>query len=468
MNSNEKITRHFDRTAPKREKWMRRHWYYYKLIIQQLRFIIPENSSVLEIGCGTGKVLAALKPKRGVGIDVSGECIKLAQQRFPHLKFMQADAHTYKSNEKFDYILIINTIGYFEDIQKALENVKQNCDANTRIIIMHYNFFWFPFLKIGEALSLKTREPIENWVSPTDVNNFIEICGLDLIKSGSKIAFPFWTPGFSWMANKYIANLPGMKIFNLMHYYIARLPSPLKGPEKTCSIIIPARNEQGNIEPLVQRVPELGKKTEIIFIEGHSKDETYKEIVRVAKKYKRTIRYAKQEGIGKADAVRKGFSMAKNDILFILDADMTVPPEEMPKFYELIASGKGEFINGSRLVYPLEKKAMRPINLIGNKIFSIIFTYLLGQRFKDTLCGTKVLTKNNYEKIAANRHYFGEFDPFGDFDLIFGASKQNLKIVELPIRYKKRVYGETNISRWKHGWLLLRMCFIAMKRLKFV
>ena len=176
----------------------------------------------------------------------------------------------------------------------------------------------------------------------------------------------------------------------------------------------------------------------------------------------------RQTGIGKADAVRLGFQHASGDILMILDADLTVPPENLPRFFEALVSGKGEFINGVRLVYPMEEQAMRSLNLLGNKFFSTAFSWLLGQSIKDTLCGTKVLWKKDYEIIAANRSYFGDFDPFGDFDLIFGAAKQNLKIVDLPIRYRERTYGSTNISRWKHGMLLMRMVAFAARRIKFV
>jgi len=206
----------------------------------------------------------------------------------------------------------------------------------------------------------------------------------------------------------------------------------------------------------------MGNGTEIIFVEGGSRDETLDEIRRVVKMYN------KKRAISKANAVREGFARATGDILMILDADLTVAPEDLPKFYYALAANRGEFVNGSRLVYPMEKQAMRFLNLIGNKFFSMMFTYLLDQKFKDTLCGTKVLFKSDYEKLAANRSYFGEFDPFGDFDLIFGAAKQNLKIVEMPIRYAERTYGDTNIQRWRHGLLLLKMVGVAARRLKFI
>jgi glycosyltransferase involved in cell wall biosynthesis len=235
------------------------------------------------------------------------------------------------------------------------------------------------------------------------------------------------------------------------------------------SVVIPARNEAGNIEAAVRRIPQMGAGTELIFVEGHSRDATWGEIQRVARENPDLkIKILQQTGRGKGDAVRAGFAAATGDILMILDADLTMPPEELPKFYEILASGRAEFANGCRLVYPMEEHAMQFMNLCANKAFGLIFSWLLGQHVKDTLCGTKVLSRAHYERIAANRSYFGDFDPFGDFDLLFGAAKLNLKIADVPIRYRERTYGETNIQRWKHGWLLLRMVLFAARKLKFV
>jgi len=233
--------------------------------------------------------------------------------------------------------------------------------------------------------------------------------------------------------------------------------------------VIPARNEAGNIEAAVLRTPNMGAGTELIFVEGHSTDTTCEEIERVAKAYpERRIKTLKQPGRGKGDAVRAGFAAAEGDLFMILDADLTVPPEEMIKFYDAIASGRTEFANGSRLVYPMEKAAMQFLNMCANKTFGILFTYILGQSLKDTLCGTKVLRRADYERIVANREYFGNFDPFGDFDLLFGAAHLNMKIQDVPVRYRDRTYGSTNIHRWSHGWLLLRMVLFAARKLKFV
>jgi glycosyltransferase involved in cell wall biosynthesis len=234
------------------------------------------------------------------------------------------------------------------------------------------------------------------------------------------------------------------------------------------TIVVPARNERGNIENAIKRTPAFGTHQEFIFIEGNSSDNTYEEILRVQAAYPdKDIKAMRQTGKGKGNAVREAFDAATGDILMILDADLTVPPEELPKFYDALRYNKGEFINGCRLVYPMEKNAMRFLNLLGNKFFGWFFSYLLGQRLKDTLCGTKVLYKKDYQTIVDNRSYFGNFDPFGDFDLLFGAAKQNLKITEVIIRYKDREYGSTQISRFRHGVLLFEMSFFAARKIKF-
>jgi glycosyltransferase involved in cell wall biosynthesis len=234
--------------------------------------------------------------------------------------------------------------------------------------------------------------------------------------------------------------------------------------------LIPCRNERGNIENAILRMPRFGSAQEILFVEGNSSDGTFEECERVRDAYGDSwdITVLKQDGKGKGDAVRKGFAAAKHDVLMILDADLTMPPEALPKYHAVIESGKAEFVNGTRLVYPMENEAMRPLNFIANRCFAYLFSYLVNTRLTDTLCGTKVLMRKDYEVIARERAYFGNFDPFGDFDLIFGAAKQNLKIIETPIHYKARTFGETQISRFRDGWLLLKMVWFAYRKLKAV
>jgi glycosyltransferase involved in cell wall biosynthesis len=278
---------------------------------------------------------------------------------------------------------------------------------------------------------------------------------------------PFRALGLDWLANRWLAPLVGW--FCLTVFIVARPARTSASQARTVSVVIPARNEAGNIAAAVARTPEMGAGTELIFVEGHSRDDTWAQIQKVAAEHpERKIKILQQTGKGKGDAVRAGFAVATGDILMILDADLTMPPEDLPKFYAVLASGRAEFANGVRLVYPMDEKAMQFLNLCANKTFGLIFTWLLGQPVKDTLCGTKVLSRAHYESIAANRAYFGDFDPFGDFDLLFGAAKLNLKIADVPIRYRERTYGTTNIQRWRHGWLLLQMVLFAARKLKFV
>ncbi|MHA4742063.1 glycosyltransferase [Dyadobacter sp. MSC1_007] len=458
-------------TGQEREKWIDKNAYYHRTMVKHLKFIIPEGCSVLEIGCGTGYLLEQLKPATGVGIDVSPDMIHFARVHRPGNTYYEMDAGRISLNETFDYVLISDTVGSFTDVQMVFEAIHKVFTPQTRLVITSTNFIWRPLLNIAENLGLKMPQQRQNWLDISDIVSLLNLTDFDLIDNYRKMIFPKYIPLLSHFLNRYVGNLPLFNSLGLITCLVARSKRvPQRSAnEMSVSVIIPARNEKGNIEALIQRTPKMGRHTEIILIEGNSTDQTWEEIQRLGAQYKDRydMKWAQQDGKGKGDAVRKGFSIASGDILMILDADMTVAPEELPKFFNAIASGKGEYINGSRLVYPMEKEAMRFLNLLGNKFFSLAFSWLLGQNLKDTLCGTKVISRENYLKLAANRSYFGEFDPFGDFDLIFGSAKLNLKFVEIPIRYRARTYGETNISRFRHGWLLLRMTVFALKKIRF-
>lgn len=462
------IREFFDREAKDRPKKRAKHKYYYKLVENYFRFYVPEGTeSVLVVGCGTGELLAALKPKRGVGIDISPRMIEEARKQYPEYEFHTMDAENIELGEQFDVVILADVIGYFEDIQKAFENIRTVCHHETRMMIMYYNIFWrFP-LRIAEQLKLKMTQPIAAWLELEDIANLLHLSGFELIRKNFKILLPVYIPLVSFFCNYFLANMPLLWKLSLVEIVSARLQPSAERVERSVTVLIPTKNERGNVVPALERLPKFGTHQEIMFVDGHSTDGTIEEVQKQMELHPdKDIKFYLQDGKGKGDAVRKGYGLAQGEILMILDADLTVPPEELPKFYEAIVTGKGEFINGSRLVYPLGERSMRFLNILGNKFFSVAFTYLLEQRFKDTLCGTKVLTKTNYDKVAANRHYFGDFDPFGDFDLIFGAAKLNLKIVEVPIRYQERVYGETKISRFKEGWILLKMCVYAYKKIK--
>jgi SAM-dependent methyltransferase len=472
MSNTEKNVENFYNTlAPQIDLWKKKNQYYHKQLAYLYRYLIPTQQKVLEIGCGTGNLLSAIQPSQGVGIDISEEMVNIAKKKFSRLTFIKTKINKLQIKEKFDYIILSDLIGILEDIQETFSELHKFATDDTRIIINYNNYLWEPLFSLLTKLGLKTPHPLQSWLSDNDVANLLNLANLEIIKKGESLLLPFYIPFLSTFCNKYLARLPFIHHFCFIKFVVAR-KSPVSAFKKeySVSVILPARNEAGNIEKGVREIPMLGKKTEIIFVEDHSKDNTREAIERVIKKYKdkKDIKlFVQKNQYGKAAAVRKGFSMAKGEILIIFDSDLSTEPKDLPKFYNVLRDKKAELVQGSRLIYPIEKDAMRLLNIFGNKFFSTAFTFLLDQPIKDTLCGTKALSKKNYLKIVKHRNYFGNFDPFGDFDLIFGASKLNLKITEVPIRYKARIYGKSNIRRFWHGWLLLQMTIFAAKKIKF-
>ncbi len=461
---------YWDDFAKSLDTW--RGWgdYYHRRLIRIYQFLVAPGQRVLEIGCGTGDLLAAVKPSAGVGVDFSPEMIRRAAEKHPGLRFVCADAHDMDLNETFDVIILSDLINDLWDVQAVFERLRRLCTPQTRVILNSYSRLWEAPLSLGARLGVARPTLHQNWLTLEDAANLLNLADFEPVRKWREILWPVPTPLVDAVFNRFVAKLWPFDCLCLTNFVLARPrpPSPARAKEPAVSVIVPARNEAGNIAQIFERTPEMGAGTELVFVEGHSKDETYAEIERqIAAHPARKARLLRQPGKGKGDAVRAGFAEARGDVLMILDADLTVPPEDLPRFLAALLQGKGEFINGVRLVYPMEKQAMRFLNLVANKCFTLAFSWLLGQTVKDTLCGTKVLWKTDYERIAANRSYFGDFDPFGDFDLLFGASKLNLKIADMPIRYRERTYGTTNIQRWRHGWLLLRMVLFAARRLKF-
>jgi SAM-dependent methyltransferase len=439
-----------------------------------MRFLIPPGKRVLELGCGRGDLLAELEPSYGVGVDFGARTIAKASELHPDLHFVLGDVEdpaTLAGIEgPFDYIVIADTIGMFEDIDGTLRRVNQLCTPSTRIVISYYSHLWEPILKLAELLNLRSRRPTINFIATADFLNLVDLADFEVIGQEQRQLVPLVWFGLGPFINRFIGPLPGIRKLCLRTYLVGRPARQFPDRKFSASILIPCRNEKGNIENAILRMPRFGSSQEILFVEGNSSDGTFEECERVRDAYKDSwdIVVLKQDGKGKGDAVRKGFAAAKNDVLMILDADLTMPPEALPKFHAVIESGKAEFVNGTRLIYPMENEAMRPLNFIANRCFAYLFSYLVNTRLTDTLCGTKVLMRKDYEVLARERAYFGNFDPFGDFDLIFGAAKQNLKIVETPIHYKARTFGETQISRFRDGWLLLKMVWFAYRKLKAV
>ena len=442
---------------------------YRRLLAHYYRLVIPAQARVLEIGCGDGELLTQLPNREVTGVDLSPRQIERAQPRLPQATFhVQAGEHLDLTG-KFDAVILSETLNHAIDAQAILERVHTVSTPETRLIVNYHSNLWSPLFTLARWLGLRAPAPQSNWLATADVKNLLTLADWEVVQTEHHIIVPLHLGGVGPWINRIFA--PLLPFFCLTVFIVAR---PHRRPNETppalsVSVIIPARNEAGNIAAAVARTPQIGAWTDLIFVEGHSRDDTWAQIQHVAAANPHLrIKTIRQTGRGKGDAVRAGFAAASGDILMILDADLTMPPEELPKFYHVIATGRAEFANGVRLVYPMDERAMQFLNLCANKAFGLIFTWLLGQPIKDTLCGTKVLRRAHYENIAANRAYFGDFDPFGDFDLLFGAAKQNLKIADIPIRYRERTYGETNIQRWRHGWLLLRMVIFAARKLKFV
>lgn len=458
-----------------RERTMDRGFggYYHRRLTGVFKLSIAPGQKVLEIGCGKGDLLAALQPTVGVGIDFSKEAVRLASESHPDLQFVEADAHSFELDETFDVIILSDLINDVWDVETILREVLRVSTRRTRVIVNFFSLLWKTPLSMARKLGLATPLQSQNWLTVHDVTNLFALAGFEVVQQWDEILCPVEIPLFAGLSNRYLVKALPFSIGAMTHFMVAKplaAPEAMKAEKKPLvSVIIAARNEAGHIEQIFQRVPEMGAGSELIFVEGGSKDDTYEVIEKaIARHPERNARLFRQTGKGKGDAVRLGFAEARGDVLMILDADLTVQPEDLPRFLEALITDKGEFVNGVRLVYPMNERAMRFLNLVGNKFFSLAFSWLLGQPIKDTLCGTKVMRKSDYELIAANRKYFGDFDPFGDFDLIFGAAKLKLKIADLPIRYGERIYGETNIDRWSHGWILLKMVVFAASRIKFI
>ena len=484
----EKKAAYFDSVSLIRDTWKARNRYYYFRLEKFIVSRIPPGKKVLEIGCGTGDLLAATKPSYGVGIDISRRMIDIAAKKYPGCSFFVREAENLEDLGQFDYVIMSDLLGHLQDILQVLREMRKVSHENTKLLITYYNFVWEPVLRLAERLHCKMRQGYQNWLGKQDIRNLLYLTDFTINAEEVDVLIPKKLFLGEFVNNR-LAQTRLFKWACLLQYFVAQPQILDKKRTLTCSVVVPSRNERDNIEDCVRRIPDMGAHTEIIFVDGASTDGTEEKIREMIVRYdgKKDIRLVRQVSgspcqeqlcedrqhkkvtmlaLGKGDAVRKGFEQAKGDIVMILDSDLTVPPEDLPKFFNALADGKADFINGSRLVYPLENEAMPVVNYFGNKFFSLLFTWLLDQPIKDTLCGTKALFKKDYQRIKENRSYFGDFDPFGDFDLLFGAAKLGMKIVEMPVAYRRRTSGYTKVKVYKHGLLLLRMSVIAFRKFK--
>jgi ubiquinone/menaquinone biosynthesis C-methylase UbiE len=471
--ANTTLAGHFDWVAGHDARARRLQRGFHRQLLRHFRQHVPPGGRVLEWGCGAGDLLCGLEPARGLGFDLSPGMIEkaCAHQKNAECEFRVGDVLTTEVPEGFDHVILDYLLGYVADIQTALEKIKRSAHARTRLHITTLNTVWKYPLRWAQAFGAVMPQPPSNWLSHDDIMNLLELAGWEVVSFERIQLWPFQTPLLAPLCNRLLVRLPVLRHFGATVAITARPRTPprLTG-EISCSVVVPARNEAGNIRPALERIPRLGKKTEIIFVEGNSKDDTWATIQREVAAYSgpHLVRAIQQPGKGKWDAVHAGFAIAQGDVLVIQDADLTAPPEDLGKFFDAIEDGRAEFANGSRLVYPMESKAMRFLNLLGNKFFAEALTYVLGQPVKDSLCGTKMILRSDYVRLLERIKPFGNFDPFGDFNLLYGSALLDLRIRDIPVRYKDRIYGETNISRFSHGWMLLKMVWFGLRKLKWV
>lgn len=477
LEAEDHVRSYYTGVAESYERILHRHRYCYDRQIKLLRHLIPRPGKTLEIGCGIGQVLAGLAPEEGVGIDFCPEMIEEARRLHPKEKFPNLDFQVLSGrvcselDTKFDTILLVNCLSELSDIVAVFKELAALTHPGTRIINLTFNYRWEPILKLGSKLGMCQKHPAQNWVSLPDFINFLELADLEMVRSGFELLFPLGIPLVSNFVNRYGSVLPGLQGIAMMHYSVIRpQPRPVSSDDVSVSIVIPCKDEEDNIDALVERIPDLGSSTEMIFVDDQSTDTTAEKVRhQIGLNPDKNIKLVEGPGLGKGAACRAGFAAATKDVLMILDADMTVMPEELPEFLEAIASGKGEFINGSRLVYPMQGEAMRFLNVLGNKVFATLISYLLTQDVKDTLCGTKAIWRKDYDGIVEAHEYFGRTDLWGDFDWLFGANRHNLKIFELPIHYVERTAGKTKMDkRFRNGMTMFRMCRIGFWRMKIL
>lgn len=456
-----------DAVAARRGEWIDSNRYFYDRIKRLLRFLIEPDQRVLQVRCQTGHLLDAVKPSYGVGVELGEVMVDCARKRYPKLHFVQSDPESLALGETFDYVLfdhVFDTV----DILKALEQIRHHCTTNTRIIVINYNHLWQPVLELASKVQLRSRFVEPNWVSEHDLRGFLGLAGFLPIRTYRMFLFPKWLPFLSAFMNDCLGRLPGLDRLGLMQITVARLaPEPTREEDVTVSVVVPCRNEADNVQQAVERIPAMGRQTEILFCDDRSTDATADEVRRMQELYpEREIRLIEGPGICKAQNVWTGFRAARGDVLMILDADLSVMPEELPVFLGTLLSGRGDFMNGSRLVYPMQRYAMKFANMIGNKFFSLVFSFLLNQRIKDTLCGTKVLWRRDWLRMEPHLGQWGIKDFWGDYELLFGASRLSLRILDIPVHYQERVHGLTKMNRVFANCLrMLRICWHAWGRL---
>jgi SAM-dependent methyltransferase len=468
----------YDALGDGRERWVARSRYYYDGLQHLLGLLVQPGRRVLDVGCGNGDLLAGLRPRHGVGVDLSGAMLDLAGRKHPQLELVHQAAEELALPEHvvdgehggFDYVTMVNVVGELADVLVAFKRLRPLVRHDTRLVVVCYNHLWEPLVRPAVRLGLKLDNPTQNWLSLDRLRAVLALADFEVLRRGTRMPCPKNVPGIAEVLNGVIGRLPVLDRLGFVNFLVARpvRSLPRRRVSYSCSVIVPCKNEEDNVGAIPERVPSMGQFTEIVFVDDASTNRTAERVraLQPARPDQR-LQLVDGPGRGKGATVRAGYAVATGDVLMILDADMTVLPEELPAFFDAITENHGEFINGTRMVYPLADEAMRAANLVGNKLFALAFTFLLGQRITDTLCGTKAVFRERWHDLVAAREHFGDVDRWGDFDWLFGAATTSLKIVEVPVHYVERTAGTTKMTkRFQNGLIMLRMCWIALRRLR--
>ncbi len=460
------------------EKIAGRQRYFHQTLAAAFLECTVEKGCLLELGSGTGDLLAALHPQNGIGIDFSPQMIRIAEGRHntPNLQFLVKDARYFEPDSSPSVVVADYLLNYLADVQSTLTLVHKYLDPDTGLLVLSIqNTLWRPIISFGRALRLTHKGIPHSWISSHDVQNFLQLSKFEAIQQREEILWPFRTPFVDWLCNRFLARLPLLRHLSAVILFTARPISMDPGSRANpvrISLIVPARNESGHLRELLPRIPKPTPNIEIevVLIEGNSTDDTWDVIEEIAASEDAThfhIQTLRQSGKGKWNAVQEGIAAATGEICIIQDADLTAPPEDLSKFFEVLTTDGYRFASGSRLVYPMEEDAMKWLNLLGNRFFAALVSFIIRRPVKDSLCGTKAFYKSDFTRMKERLPEIYHADPFGDFFLFFGASALQLRSAEIPIRYRARTYGETNISRWRDARKLLRLCWIGALRLRF-
>lgn len=450
----------FEPMAENWELYRERNAYFHGTQRALFRTYVPSGLAVLELGCTTGDLLATLQPGRGVGVDLARRMVEKACHKYPNLEFVEADATFFDTPERFDCIVVNNLLEYIDDIQSLLLNCNRLLKPRGRLLISTLNPLWSPLLRIGERRRLCTPDTRRNFVTGQDAVNLLGLNGFEVVKLTRRTLLPKKIPVVTSLVNLVAAQTPLVRRLCMTEFLVAR-PAARAARDYSVSVVVPCYNEAGNIEECVRRVPAMGTHTEVLVVDDGSMDGTAAMVKPELNPAVQVRCLAYQPNRGKLNAVRTGFDAARGEILVILDADMTVPPEDLPHFYRPLREGLADFINGTRLIYPMATGSMKLQNFIGNKLFGVLVSWLAGIRLSDTLCGTKAFFREDY------RHFQMGHDPWGDFDFLFGAAQRTCKILEVPIHYQERRAGQSKMKALRHTWALLKACWAGFWRVKY-